>query len=220
MFSSPVTNVIYRWSPVGTVEVFRAKSGHSGVDIGGLATPGSRGLTFDPQGRLVICEHGNRRVFRIEPHGNLTVLADGHCGVRLAGPIDVVVRGDGVVFFTDAPPGPSQAPGAVYAVVDGEVRLVTTGPAAPAGLALSPDGDVLYVADTAPGCSVVTRHEVDATGTVAATGVPVDLGDGPAGGLVVDIGGTLYVCGPGGIGIVAPGGRRLGLLRCRKARAT
>src|SRR5204863_7819874 len=52
LFSSPNTNVIYRWHPAGRVSVFRSKSGYSGLDIGRFAQPGSNGLTFDPEGRL------------------------------------------------------------------------------------------------------------------------------------------------------------------------
>src|SRR4051812_39744653 len=76
LFSSPNTNAIYRWSPEGGVSVFRPKSGYAGVDIGRWTQPGSNGLAFDPQGRLAICQHGNRRVLRVERHGNTTVLAE------------------------------------------------------------------------------------------------------------------------------------------------
>src|SRR5918994_4411295 len=62
LFSSPNTNVIYRWSPLGSVTVFRPKSGYAGVDIGRYHQPGSNGLAFGPGGRLTICQHGNRRV--------------------------------------------------------------------------------------------------------------------------------------------------------------
>lgn len=54
--SSGHTNVIYRWTPDGTVEVFRSKSGYAGVDMGEYTQPGSNGLTFDAQGRLTICQ--------------------------------------------------------------------------------------------------------------------------------------------------------------------
>ena len=66
--------------PGGRVTVFRSKSGYTGVDIGRYHQPGSNGLTFDPEGRLTICQHGNRRVIRVEPHGNVTVLADRYRG--------------------------------------------------------------------------------------------------------------------------------------------
>ena len=76
LFSSPNTNAIYRWTPAGAVTVFRPKSGYTGFDIGRYHQPGSNGLTFDPEGRLTICQHGNRRVLRVNPHGDVTVLAD------------------------------------------------------------------------------------------------------------------------------------------------
>src|SRR5271166_5526086 len=57
LFSSPNTNTIYRWAPAGTVTVFRPKSGYTGTDIARYAQPGSNGLTFDPDGRLTICQH-------------------------------------------------------------------------------------------------------------------------------------------------------------------
>ena len=74
----------------GRVTVFRAKSGYTGADIGRYDQPGSNGLTFDPDGRLTICQHGNRRVIRVEPHGNITVLADRYDGKRLNSPNDLV----------------------------------------------------------------------------------------------------------------------------------
>ena len=85
--------------------MFRSKSGYSGVDIGRFTQPGSNGLTFDPHGRLTICQHGNRRVLRVEPHGNVTVLADRFDGRRLNSPNDLVYRSDGTLFFTDPPFG-------------------------------------------------------------------------------------------------------------------
>src|SRR5213075_304943 len=95
LFSSPNTNAIYRWTPTGAVTVFRSKSGYSGVDIGRFTQPGSNGLALDPQGRLTICQHGNRRVIRVDPHGNITVLADRYEGRRLNSPNDLVYRSDG-----------------------------------------------------------------------------------------------------------------------------
>lgn len=72
LFSPPNTNTSYRWPQSGTVAVFRSYSGDSGVDIGRCHQPGSNGLTFDPDGRLVMRQHGNRWLLRVEPHGNAT----------------------------------------------------------------------------------------------------------------------------------------------------
>ena len=155
LFSSPNTNAIYRWDPDGEVTVFRSKSGYTGTDIGRYHQPGSNGLTFDPDGRLTICQHGNRRVLRVEPHGNVTVLADRYEGRRLNSPNDLVYRSDGTLYFTDPPfglPGVFDDPAKELRVQrrlrasrDGEVILVTDELAGPNGLAFSPDERYLYV---------------------------------------------------------------------------
>ncbi len=93
------------WCPAVRLTVFRSHSGYTGVDIGRYHQPGSNGLTFDPQGRLTMCQHGNRRVVRVEPHGDVTVLADRYEGKRLNSPNDLVYRSDGALYFTDPPFG-------------------------------------------------------------------------------------------------------------------
>jgi gluconolactonase len=149
LFSSPNTNVIYRWTPTGAVTVFRPKSGYTGFDIGRYHQPGSNGLTFDPDGRLTICQHGNRRVIRVNPHGDITVLADRYDGKRLNSPNDLVYRSDGTLFFTDPPfglPDPRESElgfSGVYRVKDGEVELVTAELEGPNGIAFSPDERLL-----------------------------------------------------------------------------
>jgi gluconolactonase len=226
LFSSPNTNAIYRWDPRGEVTVFRAKSGYAGADIGRYHQPGSNGLTFDRQGRLVICQHGNRRVLRVEPHGNTTVLADRYHGARLNSPNDVVVRSDGAVFFTDPPfglPGVFDDPSkelpfsGVFCARDGVVTLVTDELAGPNGLGFSPDERFLYVGNWDESRKVIMRYEVDASGAEADAAVFADLtaepGDDALDGLKVDAAGNVYACGPGGIWILSPVGERLGLLQ-------
>src|SRR5262249_44175442 len=83
LFSDPNNNLIYRWNTDGQVSVYRSHSGYTGFDIGEYGQPGSNGLTFDPEGRLTINEHGNRRVTRLEKNGVLTLLADRYQGKRL-----------------------------------------------------------------------------------------------------------------------------------------
>src|SRR3954470_9753708 len=175
LFSSPNTNVIYRWSPENGITVFRSKSGYTGTDIGRYHQPGSNGLTFDADGRLTICQHGNRRVIRVEPHGNVTVIADRFDGRRLSSPNDLVYRSDGTLFFTDPPfglPGAFDDPArevpfsGVFAVRDGVVTLVTDELAGPNGLAFSPDERYLYVGNWDLERKVIMRYEVDAAGAV------------------------------------------------------
>jgi len=226
LFSSPNTNAIYRWDPRGTVTVFRSKSGYSGTDVGRYHQPGSNGLTFDSQGRLTICQHGNRRVVRVEPHGNVTVMADRFEGRLLNSPNDLVYRSDGTLLFTDPPfglPGVFDDPAkelpfsGVFAVRDGEVILVTDELAGPNGLAFSPDERFLYVGDWDPEHKVIMRYELDADCVVRSAGVLADLtvepGDDALDGLKVDEDGNVFACGPGGVWILSPSGERLGLLR-------
>jgi gluconolactonase len=225
LFSSPNTNVIYRWHPSGRVTVFRSKSGYSGIDIGRFTQPGSNGLTFDPQGRLTICQHGNRRVIRVEPHGNTTVLADSYHGRRLNSPNDLVYRSDGTLFFTDPPfglPGGFDDPdrelsfSGVYAARGGEVRLVTDELEGPNGLAFAPDERYLYVGNWDPERKVVMRYELGREDDIVDSRVLFDMtsaeGEDAIDGLVVDQAGNVYACGPGGIWVISPAGEHLGTL--------
>jgi gluconolactonase len=231
LFSSPNTNVIYRWdSTNGAVSVFNAKSGYSGVDIGRFAQPGSNGLTFDPEGRLVVCQHGNRRVVRVNPHGDVTVLADHFEGRRLNSPNDVVCRSDGTVFFTDPPFGlpemfddpDRELPfSGVFRAAGGEAVLLTDELEGPNGIAFSPDERFLYVGNWDPERKVVMRYEVDAAGDPSNGMMFHDMTDAPGedaiDGLEVDAAGNVYACGPGGIWVLSPDGDRLGLLELPEA---
>ncbi len=225
LFSSPNTNQIYRWSPPGIVSVFRSHSGYTGVDIGRYHQPGSNGLTVDPQGRLAICQHGNRRVVRVEPHGNVTVLADRYDGRRLNSPNDLVYRSDGVLYFTDPPFGlpevfddpKKELPfSGVFMVRDGEVSLVTDSLVGPNGLAFSPDERYLYVGDWDPEHKVVMRYDVAYNGSVSGGVEFFDMtgaaGEDAIDGIKVDVLGNLYVCGPSGIWIITADGMHLGTL--------
>jgi gluconolactonase len=226
LFSSPNTNTIYRWAPDGTVNVFRANSGYSGFDIGEYTQPGSNGLTLDREGRLTICQHGNRRVIRVEPRGKATVLADRYQGKRLNSPKDLVYKSDGSLYFTDPPFGLPKAfddprrelPfSGVFRCHDGEVTLLTQELTGPSGLAFSPDEQYLYVGNRDPNKKVVMRYPVNTDGTLSSGEVFHDMtgasGDDAVDGIKVDQEGNLYVCGPGGVWILSPQGHALGTIQ-------
>jgi gluconolactonase len=227
LFSSPNTNVIYRLDPeAGRVTVFRSKSGYAGVDIGRYFQPGSNGLTFSPDGLLTICQHGNRRVIRVNPHGDITVLADRYEGRRLNSPNDLVYRSDGTLYLTDPPfglpdafddPAKELPFSGVFKARDGAVTLVSDELAGPNGLAFSPDERYLYVGNWDLERKVVMRYEIDAAGDPVGRGdVLYDMTDAPGedaiDGIKVDREGNLYVCGPGGIWVLSPHGEKLGLI--------
>ena len=226
LFSSPNTNTIYRWAPDGTVNVFRANSGYSGFDIGEYAQPGSSGLTLDQEGRLTICQHGNRRVIRVEPRGKLTVLADQYQGKRLNSPSDLVYKSDGSLYFTDPPFGlpkgfddpRRELPfSGVFRCSEGQVTLLTQELTGPSGLAFSPDVQYLYVGNGDPKKKVVMRYPVNTDGTLSTGEVFHDMteaaGDDAVAGIKVDQEGNLYVCGPGGVWILSPQGHVLGMIQ-------
>jgi len=228
LFSSPNTNAIYRFDPEHErVTVFRSKSGYDGVDIGRYHQPGSNGLVFSPDGLLTICQHGNRRVIRVNPHGDTTVLADRFDGRQLNSPNDLVYRSDGTLYFTDPPfglPGGFDDPGkelpfsGVYAVGEGVVSLVTDELAGPNGIALSPDERWLYVGDWDPQHKAVMRYDIERGGPgELLRDLTDEPGEDAIDGIEVDQTGRLYVCGPGGIWVLSPEGEKLELIELPEA---
>jgi gluconolactonase len=226
LFSDPDNNVIYRWTPDGQLSIFRTKSGYAGADIGEYGQPGSNGLTLDREGRLTINQHGNRRVVRLEKNGQLTVLADRFEGKRLNSPNDLVYKSDGALYFTDPPFGlpkffddpRKELPfSGVFRVADGKIQLVSKDLVGPNGLAFSPDEKFFYVDDWDVKKKVVMRYEVQADGSLAKGHIFLDLtsepGEDALDGMKVDQKGNLYVSGPGGLWIVSPQGKRLGMIK-------
>ena len=165
-------------------------------------------------------------MIRVNPHGDITVLADRYEGRRLNSPNDLVYRSDGTLYFTDPPfglpdafddPAKELPFSGVFRVRDGAVTLVTDELAGPNGLAFSPDERYLYVGNWDPERKVVMRYEIDAAGDPVGAGeVFYDMTDAPGedaiDGIKVDRDGNLYVCGPGGIWVLSPDGEQLGLL--------
>jgi gluconolactonase len=218
LFSSPNTNAIYRWKD-GAVTVFRSKSGYTGTDIGRYHQPGSNGLTFSPAGLLTICQHGNRCIVRVNPHGDITVMADGYEGKRLNSPNDLVYRSDGTLYFTDPPFGLADpADGelgfsGVFRVRDGEVSLLSSELNGPNGLAFSPDERRLYVGNWDFERIVVMRYDPDSGVGSVFFDMTVPDAEDAIDGIKVDRMGNLYVCGPGGIWVLSPEGDHLGTLK-------
>jgi len=226
LFSDPNNNTIYRMTAYGEVQVFLTKSGYTGENIGEYRQPGSNGLTTDSQGRLTICQHGNRRVIRLEKNGITTVLADRHDGKRLNSPNDLVYRSDDTLFFTDPPFGLPKFAGdprreqphfGVYSVKDGKVQLVSTDFTGPNGLAFSPNEEFLYVGNWDEKHAVVFRYPVNADATLGSGEMFHDLSspgeEDAIDGIKVDRAGNVFVSGPGGLWVLSPDGEHLGTLR-------
>ena len=217
-----------KWSPSDQLSVLRkpifARQFPPGIQIG------SNGLTLDPQGRLIACEHGNRRVSRTEKDGAITTLADRYEGKRLNSPNDVVCRRNGDIYFTDPnsvarnnPPDPNGDFTAelgfngVYRVTAaGKLELLTRDVPYPNGLAFSPDEKKLYIANTRPD-KFWMAFDVKSDGTLASGKMFLDVskepGEGAPDGMKVDQAGNLYATGPGGVLVISPQGKHLGTLQ-------
>ena len=226
LFSSPDLNTIFRWSPEGQVDAYRPKSGYTGTNIGEYHQPGSNGLTFDREGRLTICEHGNRRVTRLEKRGNLTIMADRYERKRLNSPNDLVYRSDGTLYFTDPPfglpkvfddPHKELAFSGVFMVKDGKVTLVSKDLNGPNGLAFSPDEKYLYVGNWDMNKKIVMRYPVRPDGILENGELFFDMttspGEDAIDGMKIDRAGNLYVTGPGGVWILSTEGKHLGTIK-------
>ncbi len=230
LFSDPNSNIIYKYTPDGKLEVFRTPSGYSGADLAEYGQPGSNGLTLDPQGRLTINEHGNHRVSRLEKDGQVTVLADSYQGKRLSSPNDLVYKSDGSLYFTDPPFGlpkfyddpRKELPfsGVFRIAPDGKLSLLNTDLKGPNGIAFSPDERYLYVGNWDEKKKVVMRYEVKPDGALASGRVFFDMTSAPGedalDGIKLDQAGNLYVSGPGGLWVLSPEGKHLGTIYAPK----
>ncbi len=228
-FSDVVANTVYRWREGEGAKPFLAPSGYAGKTPFAGREPGSNGLALDREGRLIVCEHGDRRVTRLEPDGRRTVLIERYEGKRLNSPNDVFVAPNGDLYVSDPPfglPGAFDDPAkelpfqGVYRLApDGTLDLLTDGVRAPNGLALSPAGDTLYVANAERANPVWLAFPVGRDGRLGAPRTLFDarawVAEGLPGvpdGLEVDAAGRIFAAAPGGVHVLTPDGARLGTL--------
>lgn len=226
LFSDIPNNSIFTWQGGQGVALFLKPSGYTGAAPFTGREPGSNGLTFDSQGRLVLCEHGDRRITRLEADGQKTVLADRYYGKRLNSPNDLVFKANGDLYFTDPPYGLPQTfddPGkeldvnGVYRLTPrGELTLLTKELRAPNGIAFSPSEKTLYVSNSDQNRAIWMAYDVNDDGSIANGRLffqtPAWSKDrkGAPDGLKVDREGNIFAAGPGGIYIIAPDGTLLG----------
>jgi gluconolactonase len=228
LFSDPNTNTIYRYDPnTSDVSIFMSHSGYTGEDIGIYHQPGSNGLTIDKDGRLIIDQHGNRRVVRIEKKGHVTVLADKIDGKRFNSPNDIVQRSDGSIYFTDPPYGlpdfytdkrKELDYQGVFMIKNGKVQVVAKDCGGPNGIAFSPDEKYLYVTNwdikDIHHTKTIWRYEVQNDGTLKNGKIFFDCnqteGDEALDGMKVDKAGNLFVSAPGGVWVISDKAELLG----------
>jgi gluconolactonase len=207
-----------RWIEEVGVSVFRAPSRYA------------NGQARDRQGRLIACSHLDRCLYRTELDGAVTRLVDRHAGKRLNAPNDIVVRGDGTIWFSDPLYGisndyegarrASEQPPAVYAFDPRteEIHIKASDFAGPNGLAFSPDERVLYISETGDQTrpdpeQVIRRFEVSSEGDLSGGAMFHKISPGYCDGLKVDDQGHVWASAADGVHCLSPQGELLGKVR-------
>jgi gluconolactonase len=227
LFSDIPRNSVFRWKQGEGIRLFLCPSGYTGVEYYGLE-PGCNGLVLDPQGQLVSCEHGDRRISVLTAGGGKRTLVDHYQGKRLNSPNDAVFKSNGDLYFTDPPyglPNRWEDPrreldfcGVYRLAADGRLTLLTRELTRPNGIGFSPDERTLYVAQSDPQAAIWMAFTVQEDGTLGKGRVLFDatkwVGQRPGlpDGMAVDAQGNLWATGPGGVLVLSPAGQLLGRL--------
>lgn len=212
LFSDIPANRIYRWTESDGVRVFREPSA------------GSNGLARSANGQLYAAEHGGRQVSVRAPGASAwTALVARHEGARFNSPNDLIVRSDGVVYFTDPEWGILGDLSARELSFNGLFRYRPGGTTSvewqanwqghpdtprPNGVTLSPDERTLYMAEDRGAAIYVFDVAADGALTERSQWATAPTPDG----LTVDLAGNLYVGTARGVEVYAPAGTRWGLI--------
>lgn len=229
LFSDIPNNTVYRWDETGGLQVYLRPAGYMWDDPPGREL-GTNGLAFDAAGRLVMSDHGNRRIVRLDAEKFTRItLADRYDGMRLNSPNDLVIHSNGDIYFTDPPYGLSglndspvkELPfnGVFRLRPNGDLSLVTDDLTFPNGIGLSPDERTLYVAISDSDRPVLMAYDVALDGSTSNGRVFFDASElvragkkGVPDGFAIDRSGNLFATGPGGVLVISPEGEHLGTI--------
>jgi gluconolactonase len=203
-FADPPSSKVFRWIPGRKPEPFLEKS------------PGASGLGLDTRAQLYVCEARARRIVRFDREKRATTFVEQYQGKRLNAPNDVTVRRDGQVYFTDPAFGYQQDTreldfyGIYHATPKGELSLVSKWTTRPNGIALAPNGRVLYIADSDR--RSIRAYDLDRRGAASNERTLVTGIEGSPKGLAVDENGSLYVAAKN-IYVYASNGKPVGKIQ-------
>ena len=237
LYTDVPQNVIWRWSETGGLSEFMRPSGFDGEDGSHLREPGANGLVIEPSGALLMCDHGNRSLSRVDlATRRKTIVVDRFEGKRFNSPNDLVIHRSGAVYFTDPPYGleglndslvKEMAHNGVYRrAPDGAVSLIDDALTFPNGVALSPDHRTLYVAVSDPEVPILRAYDLGDDGRPTSSRLFFDAASlmgpdapGVPDGLKVDARGRIFTTGPGGVLVLTPQGDLLGVIDTGRATA-
>lgn len=230
IFTDVPTNTIWKWTEKDSLSLYLSPSGYLG-DRKDKREPGANGLALDPQGNLILCQHGERQVGKMlstlnAPKAEFESLATGYDGKRFNSPNDLVFNSRGQLFFTDPPYGLDSwdekeldIQGVYRLDQDGQVHLLVDTLSRPNGIGLSPNQKTLYIAQSDPKKARYYAFDLDKQGNVVsgkvlfdATSLQSETRKGLPDGLKVHSSGILFATGPGGVLVLSPEGRHLGTI--------
>jgi gluconolactonase len=235
LFTDPPANIIYRWTRAQGAEPFLHPSGLQTPVPAGIREPGANGMAIDDKGRLIIADSGSRAIVRIDiASGNRTILADRFEGKRFNSPNDLAIARSGAIYFTDPPYGLADSDrsplreldfcGLYRLAPDGSLTLLDRTHHRPNGVALSPNGERLYLALSDESCPEVVTYSLDGKGMPISQSLFQDMQPqlraglpGLPDGIKVGPSGHIFATGPGGIHVCTPSGELLGIVSTGKA---
>ncbi len=238
LFSDIPPNSIYKWKEGEGTSLYLKPSGYTGEKERG-GEPGSNGLILDSEGNLVLCQHGDRQMAKMDaplsaPKAKFVTLTDNWDGKKLNSPNDAVFHSNGDLYFTDPPYGlvgnmndpakeiPFQG---VYRLdQNGNTHLLIDSITRPNGLAFSPDEKILYIASSDPDHPIILSYSLTEEGNLENGKILIDTkslmingNKGLPDGMKVRSDGTIFATGPGGILILTQEGKHLGTIHSGEA---
>jgi gluconolactonase len=239
LFSDVPENKVYKWKEGEGVSEYLSPSGYTG-EMERSGEGGSNGLLLDKDGNLVLCQHGDRRVARMNtaldaPKAEYITLAGVWNDKKFNSPNDAAYDSKGDLYFTDPPyglPGQDESPdkeidfsGVFRLTTDGQVDLLTEELNRPNGIAFSPDEKKLYVANSDPERAIWMVYNLNEEGLIESGQLLYDATEwvpeakGLPDGLKVDGKGNVFATGPGGVWVFGPEGTLLGRILTGEATA-
>ena len=236
LFSDVLRNTVFQWKEGKDTPVeYLTPSGYTDTARRD-GENGSNGLTLDKDGKLLLCQSGNRQVVRMNasldsPRPAFTILSTGYKGKKFNSPNDLVADHKGNIYFTDPiyglpkhenDPTRELAFEGVYKITPaGETILLIDSIPRPNGIALSTDEKILYLGSSDDPHTKWYAYHLDTAGNISSGGVLLDGTDlkaratvkQGADGFKVDGHGNIFSSGPDGINIISPQGKVLGLIK-------
>ena len=225
-FSDIPGNVVRQWTPDGKVVELLRPGGYDGNSLPAGGFIGPNGMTAGPDGTVLLCQHGNRRIVQISPDMTVKVLVDSFEGKKLNAPNDLVYRSDGTLYFTDPPYGLPRGDddpmkelpfNGVFMLSRGKLQLIINDLTRPNGIGFSPDEKTLYVSNSDEKRRIWMRYDVASDGGVSNGSVLFDATDhkesGVPDGLKIDVRGNIWATAPSAVYVLSPEGTLLGTIK-------